>query len=651
MPPMLLRVRAPWRRAASFLVLSHVIATGPPVLAQPAAAPAGRVVLVSLDGLGAEALADGSPAADALPRLRALAARGVRARGVQPHTPSTTANTHAALWTGAWGDVNGISGNTMPVPPREAHTIVERTVGFRADHLRAEPVWVTAARQGVRTVVQQASQSYPFVPATVGTGASRPVILNGYQTRVISPARVIRPADVTHDTCAGEAPDGPCITWDVGPLRFHGRFERAGDATGVMRLHIGSPQATGTVHADAHPAEAAAPLDGRPLARHFSDGLLVDRADGAGPVMVYFRLFAATPDGADFVLYQTAIHELALHDGGRDTRDDVLRLLREAGGFLGNAGGYLWERPDAPLGPAMAEGGDGTAERRFLETIEIAVRQVHAHTRWLWHRYDPRLLVAYTSLPDELEHRLLALSQADPRYLPFRRWGYALVDATVGMFAELASAPDDHLVFVSDHGLAAVTHEVRPGVVLQQAGLLVLDGSGRIDVARTQVVPIRNCLMVNGTEWKDGIVAPARREAVLSRALDALRALRDPATGAPLVTKVVRGDADRRALGFGGPTGADACYGLAEGYAVDESALRGEPVARRRFPKGDHNFLGTRREMQGVLIAAGPALPAATEWPAVRAIDVAPLVTDLLGVAPPAGATGASPLRMASAAP
>lgn len=636
-------VRVPLR-CACLLLFAFVVAIGP-AGAQPATGSApggrGRVVLVSLDGLGARALDQTSDAADVLSRLRALAARGIRARAVQPHTPSTTANTHAAIWTGAWGDVNGITSNSMPVPPRDAHTVVERTVGFRADHLRAEPIWVTAARQGVRTVVQQASQSFPFVPATVGSAPGQPVILNGYQTRVISPARVIRPADVTRVPCADADATG-CMTWAIGPLHFQGRFDVT--STGVPRLRITSPQATGTVEALAHPAEDAAPAGGRPLARHFSEGLLIDGAEDAGPVMPYFRLFAATPDSTDFVLYQTAIHELALYDAGRDTRADSRRLLAEAGGFLGNAGGYLWERPDAPLGVPLAEGGDGTAERRFLETVEVAVRQAHAHTRWLWRTYDPQLFVAYTSLPDEVDHRLLALADADPRYRPFRRWGHALVDATVALFADLVS-PDDHLVLVSDHGLAPVSHEMRPAVVLQQAGLLVLDDAGRTDVSRTQVVPMRNCLIVNGTDWKGGIVAPARLDDVLSEAIAALRAVRDPATGAPVVTEVVRDAVGRQALGFGGPTGADACFGLADGYAVDESTRRGDAIVKRRFPKGDHNFLGTRVEMQGVLVATGPTLPAGVVWPAIRAIDVAPLVADLLGIAPPADAVGRSPLR------
>ena len=616
--------------------------------AQPPARPPGRVLLVSLDGLGAATLA-GDPAARELTRLHALASIGVHAESLQPHTPSTTANTHAALWTGAWGDVNGITGNTMPVPPRDAHTVAERTVGFRSDHLRAEPIWLTAARQGVRAVVQQASQSYPFVPATVGEHlATPPIVLNGYQTRVLSPPRVLRTEDVTRVPCeSAAAPPAPaCIEWTSGPLTFRGRFQSDQPGGPVSRIEITSPQARHTVEARALPLEHEAPR-GRPLARHFSHGLLVDAATDVQPVMVYFRLFEVSPDGLDFVLYQPAIHELALHDGSRDTRDDIVRLLREAGGFLGNAAWYQWERPNSPLGVPIAEGGDGTSERRYLETAEIGVRQSMAHSAWLWRTYTPDLFVVYTSFPDELDHRFFALAHTDSRYVPLRQWGYQLVDLTVGALVDL-TAPGDHLVFASDHGLAPVTHDARVSVALERAGLLAYDPAGRIDVGRTHVVPMRNCLVVNGTDWKQGIVTSEARGAVLTRAVEALQTIVDPDTGRAVVTEIVSSQAEQRALGFGGPNGADVCFGLADGYAVDEASTRGDLVSRRRLPKGDHNFLGTRAEMQGMLVAAGPRLPRGATWPRLRAIDVAPLVSDLLGIGPPAQATGRSPLAAES---
>jgi hypothetical protein len=158
---------------------------------------------------------------------------------------------------------------------------------------------------------------------------------------------------------------------------------------------------------------------------------------------------------------------------------------------------------------------------------------------------------------------------------------------------------------------------------------------------------MRNCLLVNGTDWKDGIVSPEHRAEVMRRAIAAVRGITDPETGRPVVTEVVSTPQEREALGFGGATGADACVGLAEGYAVDEASLQGAVVARRRLPKGDHNFLATRVEMQGMLVGNGPRLPRGRVWTGMRAIDVAPLVSDLLGIDPPAHARGTSPLAQA----
>ena len=66
------------------------------------------VVMVSIDGLRAETLDD--PAAP-LPNLRALAARGTRARSMQPVFPSVTWPCHASLITGASPRRHGVLGN------------------------------------------------------------------------------------------------------------------------------------------------------------------------------------------------------------------------------------------------------------------------------------------------------------------------------------------------------------------------------------------------------------------------------------------------------------------------------------------------------------------------------------------------------------
>ena len=56
-----------------------------------------------------------------MPNLAALRRRGATARGSITTIPSKTAAGHAALYTGAWSDRNGISGNTV-APPTAAIT-------------------------------------------------------------------------------------------------------------------------------------------------------------------------------------------------------------------------------------------------------------------------------------------------------------------------------------------------------------------------------------------------------------------------------------------------------------------------------------------------------------------------------------------------
>jgi hypothetical protein len=112
----------------------------------------------------------------------------------------------------------------------------------------------------------------------------------------------------------------------------------------------------------------------------------------------------------------------------------------------------------------------------------------------------------------------------------------------------------------------------------------------------------------------------------------------------PEVTAVLSSPADRERLGFGGPNGFDACLDVAPGYATSTTVDNGPVVRARPRPTGEHGFLPTRSDMHGLLIAAGPRLPTGGRWPVQRAIDVAPLVSDLLGISPPRDARGRSPL-------
>jgi hypothetical protein len=336
------------------------------------------------------------------------------------------------------------------------------------------------------------------------------------------------------------------------------------------------------------------------------------------------------------LLFQSVMQQVVLASGRDATREQHLALLEAAGGFVGNGKSEPWESP-GNSGVPLWQGGDGTRERRYLETLELGIRQTIRHAEYLWRAHHrPRFLLGYVSMPDEMDHNWLGHAQQDARYEPLRRWGYQLVDRVAETYIGFAS-PTDHVVFVSDHGMVPVTHEVRVNQVLRDAGLVAVDAKGQVDAARSQVLFGRNCLLVHSTDWQGGVVPSARRDEVLARAVAALGAV-------PEVTTVVASPADRERLGFGGPNGFDACLDVAPGHTTS-TWMDGGPVVRPKpRPTGEHGFLPTRSDMQGILIAAGPRLPAGGRWPVQRAIDVAPLVSDLLGISPPRDTRGRSPL-------
>jgi predicted AlkP superfamily phosphohydrolase/phosphomutase len=578
-----------------------------------------RVLLISLDGMGYEFLRT-DPIAGELTALHTFAKQGAHAAGILSHFPSTTANAHAALWTGTWGDVNGITANSMPQLPRSEHRVTDWSVGYRSDGLQAEPLWVTAARYGVKAVAQQVTQAYPFSEQSVGGSGLKvpPVVLNGYQTRLIADHAALRRADMKAEPCGDRLPASRrkplCFSWTAGPVVLHGALlAPSTDAYTVFSVRAeGTPSG---VEARLAPLETEPPRK-RSLGRNFSSGLFLKSVADAGPAVVYFRLFEAEADGSDFLLYQTPIHELGVHP-------EHLRepLLREAGGFIGN-------------GPLRLLRTNKLSERAYLEAVELILSLSVRHARWLIRHEQPELYIGYLTYPDEIEHQWKGPAALEPRYNDFRRWGYVALNRALKELIALRRRGDD-LIFASDHGMTAVHREVHVNGALLQAGLLAVDRKGKVDSAHTQVLDMRNCLLVNTTDWKSGVVAPEQVDTVKAKAIEALRGIRDPATGQAVITDIYSSREDAERFGFGGSGGPQICYDLLPGYlGADSTAV--PLVQEMKIPVGAHGFAPTRADMKAILIAAGPGFPRGRVWPTLRLIDIAPLVSRLLGIDAPA---------------
>lgn len=630
----------------------------------PAQEPANRAILISFDGFSEQRLRQFTDSTSA-PAFWSLLRDGACAESTRPAFPSVTPTGHAAIWTGAYGNVNGITSQRTGKLPLGATTILETMDGFGAAALNAEPLWITAARQGRSVFAHSVTQApqppgYPDVAAPSPVSARRRSkaaqvldqanlrVVNGYN-RLIAPASV-----VTETTSVPRAAVG-----------WHG-LDRVG-AHGVPLREISWPFADDSLHALIYGAAAyttmiiapvrdvargvivsAAPIDTtpprmRPLARYFSEPLPLDVPGGR--TFVFARIFELAPDLSQFVLF---VSEARLIEANRDVAGDYNAAVA---GFVGNGGGRLRER--GLLGPNLHQGGDGTAEWRYLETVELLTRQFMRGSNWAWSTFQPDLLIDYFPLPDEALHTWLGY--ADPatpgiaadvraRTSAFLTRAYALIDLRLAALRAFA----DHdgrtlLVVTGEHGMRPTWLTFRPNVVLRNAGLATVDSTGAIDLARTRAAaPNANFISVNRTSRSKGIVPPDSVEAVLRAVENVLRAARD-STGTPIVTQIWRSIGSAAdSLGIGGPAGGDLYFGLAPGVYM--SAQTQGPVLGQTEPRGSHGFPSIDVDMQPALCAVGPAVRP-RRFGGVRSIDIAPTVAEWLGINAPADARGVSVLR------
>ena len=602
-----------------------------------------RGVLVMLDGAGAGLIAD-AVARGVMPRLGRLRSAGATAEGSVTSLPVKTAPGHAAVFTGTWADRSGITGNRVAVP---GAAVTAEDTGYTSTHLRAEPIWAAAAREGLDAAVVSAPQIYPFTPyqreKRFGGNLDRHLtLIEGYQNYelpdAVYTAADLRPAPASgwlhdlpkHDgeareialSLAGTTVDGLVYDDPADPVR------------GFDTLYLGMDKdAQGGVTLKAAPAKGLDPSGFAGLT------IRLGQTDAA----VYFRLFELSADASQILLYRTTIHPL------RANKPRVETAAYEAtGGFVGGWSTRGYEA--GTLGPQLWKGGDGTAERRYLEVAAISIRQFTRLTDFAMERTPWDLLVTYLPFPDSALHIWLghldpALPGHDPalarRLQPFMDEVLKGIDGLLGDVVDRAG-PQAFVAVGADHGMAGVDRVVKPNVALKQAGLLALDANGSVDLSRTRAIYFpgnSGFFLINRKGREGGIVDPADEPAVRRAVTSAMAALRDPQTGRAVVTGVIApGEAKELDPAMGGPEGGDLYLSLVPGYDLSAD-LSGQPI-ETTSRKGVH-FLNPRQpEMLASFVVAGPGVAAGAKLGLIRQIDIAPTLCALLGISPPAQATG-----------
>ena len=287
---------------------------------------------------------------------------------------------------------------------------------------------------------------------------------------------------------------------------------------------------------------------------------------------------------------------------------------------------------------------------------------------------DTNVLLAGTDETDEVSHQILGLlTPTAPDNSPnpyfdrkagtgprdhrltqregYLRGAYAAADARLGFVRSVLPGAD--VLASSDHGFAPQWYAVDAPLVLKQLGLQDVEQTGNCRPAAASAPggTIAKACWAGGTAQiylnlkgrdPDGVLAPADYQATVDRIVAAYRSLTDPASGKPLVEKVLTkpqlADVD----------GSDSLNPYRSGdvvvvtrvpYQFDGNTV-GTLVAPSLF-FGQHGYLPDDVDlrhninMHAVFVAGGPDVVHDRSVPGVRAVDLAPTLAVLGGFDPP----------------
>jgi len=227
-------------------------------------------------------------------------------------------------------------------------------------------------------------------------------------------------------------------------------------------------------------------------------------------------------------------------------------------------------------------------------------------------KHRPRLHLAYFSGLDEEQH--LVGPGAASVFATLES-----IDALVGQLRRAAEAVHERVVIavVSDHGFVRSDRVLCLNEALRQAGLLLLDGRGRVTDWRAWAWGSGGTAAVVLRDPGDAVLRARVREI-----LDGLAAKPDAG-----IARILSGEEAKAAGGF-----PDAAFvvGLRPGTRIS-----GEMLGRLTgpgLPTGDHGYLPEEAEMDAAFLLAGPGVPVGSDLGLVDMRDVAPTLAALLGV-------------------
>lgn len=551
---------------------------------------------------------------------------GFSARRLEVVTPSLTAVSHASISAGAPPSLTGIVSNLFQPAGSPIGT---RSSGFDAES-ETEMLWEAATRQGKRVAVlawpgvsQRSDRTrsplgFPWTEAEspsalyVGPTSDIPLLDSDFalplEARSFSPPKALR-------LPRNEKPGAPLL--GEPPLLFvvvDGTDDGRRNYDQILAI-----DSRGGLRASARAG------DWFPLT------FVADEHAGARNVLFgrWCRLLSLSPDLSTISLY---IGSLARN---RAFPDDLRRTIDRRAGF--------WPGPpdqlllDSNRFDTQSFADQATRLSEYLTEVFRAIDR----------RGDWDLLLAYQPMIDEGLHVFTLKDPRQPWFTPERseraraamREVWKAADRAAAAYLSFRSRGD--VIFVSDHGMRAMTHSILLGEFLRRHGWLKTETGpkGEVRVAPGSLLDFAvsggtGFITLNLAGRNPGGVVPADQAADLVRAVtSSLRALShengDPAFQAVLPV------AEAASLGLAHRNASDIVV-----IAAGSTALRagfasrpGDPIIGPAEIPGQHGF-GPDPALDGIFFHVGQGI-GQERVPSFPATGVAARVAERLGISPP----------------
>ena len=251
---------------------------------------------------------------------------------------------------------------------------------------------------------------------------------------------------------------------------------------------------------------------------------------------------------------------------------------------------------------------------RYPGGMEETVAEDETRTRFairLLEKKHPALMTVYLSGLDTEEHASGLFSEKSNQVLE-------RIDTLVGELraaAEKAAPGRATVCVVSDHGFAAVQHDVNLYAAFRQAGFFTLNQAGKISDWKAMPWPAGGSAAVMLADPKDDAL-----RAKVKEFLDTLA--RDPANG---IERIVPPDEIQRDGGF---PGAAFVIALQLGYETAYSLS--PPLITPPANLGMHGYLPSRTEMRSTFLIAGPGVAKGRALSEIDMRQIAPTLAAVL---------------------